>query len=336
MTKSFGAVAAVAGRELRLARRGGPRTGRRERRRQVHDRQDARRACTGPTTARCSWTARRSSSAGPADAKAAGIAVIYQEPTLFPDLSRRGEHRDGPPPAHEPRPDRPCGDAAPKPNGSSPASASGIDPARPARGLSIADQQIVEIAKALSAPRPASLVMDEPTAALSRRRGRAALHGRPDAARRGRRDHVHLPPLRGDHRALRARDDHARRTARLHRRGRRRHRRRDGAADGRPRPGRAVPQAGRRTRRGRAGSRRPRPGKACSATSPSPCAPGRSSRSPGWSGPAAPRSSRPSSASTRATRGSCASAARRSSRTRRGPRWPPGWPWSPRTGGSRA
>jgi rhamnose transport system ATP-binding protein len=41
-----------------------------------------------------------------------------------------------------------------------------IDPDRPARGLSIADQQIVEIAKALSLDARV-IVMDEPTAALS-------------------------------------------------------------------------------------------------------------------------------------------------------------------------
>jgi rhamnose transport system ATP-binding protein len=41
-----------------------------------------------------------------------------------------------------------------------------LDPDRPARGLSIADQQLVEIAKALSFD-ARILVMDEPTAALS-------------------------------------------------------------------------------------------------------------------------------------------------------------------------
>ena len=41
-----------------------------------------------------------------------------------------------------------------------------LDPDRPARGLSIADQQLVEIAKALSFE-ARMLIMDEPTAALS-------------------------------------------------------------------------------------------------------------------------------------------------------------------------
>ena len=42
----------------------------------------------------------------------------------------------------------------------------GLSPERPVRGLSIADQQIVEIAKALSFD-ARILIMDEPTAALS-------------------------------------------------------------------------------------------------------------------------------------------------------------------------
>ncbi len=101
----------------------------------------------------------------PADAKAAGIAVIYQEPTLFPDLSVAenivmGRH----PRAGFGRIDR----AAIRAEAERLFSRLGvrIDPARPARGLSIADQQIVEIAKALSADARV-LVMDEPTAALT-------------------------------------------------------------------------------------------------------------------------------------------------------------------------
>ncbi len=100
------------------------------------------------------------------DSKAAGISVIYQEPTLFPDLSvaenifvgrqpkgrfgliSKADHGPGGPPALRPR------------------SASPSIPTRLAEGLSIADQQIIEIAKAISLDAKV-LVMDEPTAALS-------------------------------------------------------------------------------------------------------------------------------------------------------------------------
>ncbi|MEU5990455.1 sugar ABC transporter ATP-binding protein [Spirillospora sp. NPDC047418] len=107
---------------------------------------------------------------GPADAQAAGVAVIYQEPTLFPDLSvaenifmgrqprarglltglgridRRTMH------AETARLFQRLGVA--------------LDPQQPARGLSIADQQVVEIAKAISRDARV-LIMDEPTAALT-------------------------------------------------------------------------------------------------------------------------------------------------------------------------
>ena len=101
----------------------------------------------------------------PHDARDAGIAVIYQEPTLFPDLSvaenvvmgyhplgamkridRRAMHRQV--------------------QGLLDRLGVRLDPERPVRGLSIADQQIVEIAKALSFDARV-LIMDEPTAALS-------------------------------------------------------------------------------------------------------------------------------------------------------------------------
>ena len=101
----------------------------------------------------------------PHDARDAGIAVIYQEPTLFPDLSvaenvvmgyhplgalkridRRAMHKQV--------------------QGLLDRLGVRLDPERPVRGLSIADQQIVEIAKALSFDARV-LIMDEPTAALS-------------------------------------------------------------------------------------------------------------------------------------------------------------------------
>ncbi|GAA0624421.1 sugar ABC transporter ATP-binding protein [Kutzneria viridogrisea] len=101
----------------------------------------------------------------PAEARAAGIAVIYQEPTLFPDLSVAenivmGRHPRG----RLGMIDR----AAVRAEAEGLFSRLGvrIDVERPARGLSIADQQIVEIAKALGAD-ARLLIMDEPTAALS-------------------------------------------------------------------------------------------------------------------------------------------------------------------------
>ncbi|MCU7723071.1 sugar ABC transporter ATP-binding protein [Actinoplanes sp. KI2] len=104
--------------------------------------------------------------AGPADAKAAGIAVIYQEPTLFPDLSVAENIAMGNQPVTRLRQiDRKAMHATA--DRLFARLGVHIDPTRPARGLSIADQQLVEIAKALSSEARV-LIMDEPTAALSR------------------------------------------------------------------------------------------------------------------------------------------------------------------------
>jgi rhamnose transport system ATP-binding protein len=100
-----------------------------------------------------------------AAAKAAGIAVIYQEPTLFPDLSvvenmfmgRQPTDRIG-------RIDRKA--MRTEAREVFDRLAVSIDPDRPAEGLSIADQQIIEIAKAILLD-ARLLIMDEPTAALS-------------------------------------------------------------------------------------------------------------------------------------------------------------------------
>lgn len=101
----------------------------------------------------------------PADARAAGIAVIYQEPTLFPDLSVAENIFIGRQPLRRLR--RIDADAM-RARAAELFIRLGhrIDPDRPARGLSIADQQLVEIAKALSFDARV-LIMDEPTAALS-------------------------------------------------------------------------------------------------------------------------------------------------------------------------
>ncbi|MET7426895.1 sugar ABC transporter ATP-binding protein [Dactylosporangium sp. NPDC005555] len=102
---------------------------------------------------------------GPADARDAGIAVIYQEPTLFPDLTVAENIFIGRQPL---RSMRRVDTAAMRARAAELFDRLGvhIDPDRPARGLSIADQQLVEIAKALSFD-ARILVMDEPTAALS-------------------------------------------------------------------------------------------------------------------------------------------------------------------------
>lgn len=100
-----------------------------------------------------------------ADSKAAGVAVIYQEPTLFPDLSVTENVFMG---------RQPVGRLGRIDRAAMRAEVVGlierlgvrIDPDRPAQGLSIADQQIIEIAKAISLDAKV-LIMDEPTAALS-------------------------------------------------------------------------------------------------------------------------------------------------------------------------
>jgi rhamnose transport system ATP-binding protein len=99
------------------------------------------------------------------ESKRQGIAVIYQEPTLFPDLSVTenifmGRHLLGP--------GRRIDRAAMVAEAEALFERLGvrIDPRRPAEGLSIADQQIIEIAKAISLD-ASVLIMDEPTAALS-------------------------------------------------------------------------------------------------------------------------------------------------------------------------
>ena len=100
-----------------------------------------------------------------AASKDAGIAVIYQEPTLFPDLSVTENIFMG---------RQPLGAGRRIDRKAMHDEALGLfkrlgvhlDPRRLAEGLSIADQQIIEIAKAISLD-ASVLIMDEPTAALS-------------------------------------------------------------------------------------------------------------------------------------------------------------------------
>jgi rhamnose transport system ATP-binding protein len=97
--------------------------------------------------------------------QAAGIAIIFQEPILFPDLTVAENIFVGAQPLKRfRRIDR-------RRMRSEAAAVFGqlgvrLDPDRIARGLSIADQQLVEIAKALTS-NARVIVMDEPTAALT-------------------------------------------------------------------------------------------------------------------------------------------------------------------------
>ena len=100
-----------------------------------------------------------------AQSQAAGIAIIFQEPTLFPDLTVAENIFIGAQPL---RAGRRIDRRRMRRDAQALFDQLGVrlDPDRIARGLSIADQQIVEIAKALSAEANV-IVMDEPTAALT-------------------------------------------------------------------------------------------------------------------------------------------------------------------------
>jgi rhamnose transport system ATP-binding protein len=102
---------------------------------------------------------------GPAASRSAGVSIIYQEPTLFPDLTVAENIFVGRQPLRAGRRVDP-GQMARRAKELFGRLGVHIDPSRPARGLSVADQQIVEIAKAISFNAKV-VVMDEPTAALT-------------------------------------------------------------------------------------------------------------------------------------------------------------------------
>jgi rhamnose transport system ATP-binding protein len=97
--------------------------------------------------------------------QAAGIAIIFQEPTLFPDLSVAENIFVGMQPLKR---FRRIDGRRMRREAAAVFDQLGVrlDPDRLARGLSIADQQLVEIAKALTT-NARVIVMDEPTAALT-------------------------------------------------------------------------------------------------------------------------------------------------------------------------
>jgi rhamnose transport system ATP-binding protein len=102
---------------------------------------------------------------GPAASRAVGIAVIHQEASVFPDLSVAENVFIGREPL---RSGRRIDFKTMNEEIAVIVDRLGVrlDPRRIAKGLSVADQQIMEIAKALSL-NASIIVMDEPTAALS-------------------------------------------------------------------------------------------------------------------------------------------------------------------------
>ncbi len=102
---------------------------------------------------------------GPAHARSLGIAVVHQEPRLFPDLTVAENVFIG---------HAPAGRLGTIDWGAMRRSAQALfkeldvqlDVGAPVRGLSMADQQLIEIAKSLSVDARV-LILDEPTASLS-------------------------------------------------------------------------------------------------------------------------------------------------------------------------
>ena len=97
------------------------------------------------------------------DAQRLGAAAIYQEPMIFPDLSVAENifigHRDRGKIVDRRRMDREASEVLSRLDVR-------LDVGEPARGLTLAEQQTVEIAKAISLD-VRVLIMDEPTASLS-------------------------------------------------------------------------------------------------------------------------------------------------------------------------
>jgi rhamnose transport system ATP-binding protein len=102
---------------------------------------------------------------GPAHARSLGIAVVHQEPRLFPDLSVAENVFIGHAPSGRARSIdwRGMRRLAQALFGELDVQ---LDVGAPVRGLSMADQQLIEIAKALSVEARV-LILDEPTASLS-------------------------------------------------------------------------------------------------------------------------------------------------------------------------
>ena len=209
-----------------------------------------------------------------------------------------------------------------------------IDPGRPARGLSVADQQIVEIAKAISFDARV-IVMDEPTAALTLVEVDRLFDVVESLVRRGGGGAVHLAPPRGGLRSCASgRPSCVTGASSV----RRRSRTSPSTTSSVRWSGATSTRCSPRPRPNRARSSWPWTGslaRACSRTSPSRSVAARSSRWRVLSAPAAARWPERSSGWTAAMRARSPYEATRCRTVPRGRRWLPAWRSSPRTGGSR-
>ena len=109
----------------------------------------------------------------PVRARALGIAAIYQQPALFPDLTVAENIAIGLEPGGGWRRVR-WGERRARARRLLERIGAAIDPETEVRRLSMPEQQLVEIARALGAD-ARILIMDEPTASLSDTGGRPAL-----------------------------------------------------------------------------------------------------------------------------------------------------------------
>ena len=246
----------------------------------------------------------------PADALAAGIAVIYQEPTLFPDLTVAENIVMGRQPLHLAAPGRPARDER--------AGQRLLRPPRRGHRPGPPGPRAVHRRPAARRDRQGAVAgragdrHGRADRGAVRRRGAAAVHRGARAARRGGAALLFISHRFEEITALCQRVTVMRDGA---------HVSTDPLADltvdeivrrmvGRPLdtlfPKRDV-APGEVLLRGRG----PEPARACSPTCRSRCGPGRSSRWPGWSGPGAPRSCGRCSASTPATPARCACAGKR-------------------------
>ena len=253
---------------------------------------------------------------GPGHARALGIAVVHQEPRLFPDLSVAENVFIGHAPSGRLRT---IAWSEMRRQAATLFKELDVrfDVGAPVRGLSMADQQLIEIAKALSVEARV-LILDEPTASLSAHeveRLTAIVRGLRDAvsrscssatARRG------LRPLRSRRRSPRRPPRrHDRDQPADHGRPRAPHGRADGDAlsQGRSPIGDVVLEADGLSRAG------------LPTTSASPSAQARSSAWPGWSERGEPRSPASCSGSIERTPGISGSTASRSPSRARPQRW---------------